>query len=163
MRPGTDDPSGMTAGKNTVQPARYPRSARVRARPEFDAVFTRGRRAAANALFALHHLPADHPARLGLAVSRKVDKRAVVRNRIKRVLRDHFRRERHGLPAGDYVVVARTGAARASGAEIASAFRHALRRVALPPSRPDGTMPPADSSSSPPASPTGDATTPAVP
>jgi len=162
MRPGHDDPTGMTAGKSSGITARYPRSARVRARPEFDAVFTRGRRAAANALFALHHLPADHPARLGLAVSRKVDKRAVVRNRIKRVLRDHFRRERHALPGGDFVVVARSGAARATGAEITSAFRHALRRVALPPSIPDGTMPPA-SPSPPPASPSGDATTPAVP
>lgn len=162
MRPGTDDPSEMNAGYLTGVTARYPRSARVRARPEFDAVFNRGRRAAANGLFALHHLPADHPARLGLAVSRKVDKRAVVRNRIKRVLRDHFRRERHALPAGDYVVVARAGAARASGAEITSAFRHALRRVALPPSIPGGTMPPA-SSPSPPAPSSNGATTPAVP
>lgn len=152
----------MTAGKRTRLTARYPRSARVRARAEFDAVFNRGRRAAANALFALHHLPADHPARLGLAVSRKVDKRAVVRNRIKRVLRDHFRRERHALPPGDYVVVARAGASRATGAEITSAFRHALRRVALPPSIPDGTMPPASSSS--PQAPSSDgATTSAVP
>ena len=162
MRPGTDDPSGMTAGKSTRLTARYPRSARVRARPEFDAVFNRGRRAAANALFALHHLPADRPARLGLAVSRKVDKRAVVRNRIKRVLRDHFRRERHALPPGDYVVVARAGAARATGDEITGAFRHALRRVALPPSIPDGTMPPA-SPPSPQAPSCDGATTPAVP
>jgi hypothetical protein len=60
------------------------------------------------------------------------------------------------------VVVARAGAARATGAEITSAFRHALRRVALPPSIPDGTMPPAPPSP-PPASPSGGATTPAVP
>ena len=38
--------------------------------------------------------PAVRPRRLGLAVSRKVDKRAVGRNRIKRVLRDCFRHHR---------------------------------------------------------------------
>ena len=136
----------MPAGMHTGHNARYPRSARVLARPEFDAVFARGRRAA-HPLLALHHLADDGPARLGLAVSRKVDTRAVIRNRIKRVLRDLFRRERHAYPGGTYVVVARHGAATASSDELASAFRHALRRLALPPSKPDGTMPPASPSS----------------
>jgi ribonuclease P protein component len=133
----------MTTGRpQAVSSARYPRSARVRARPEFDAVFANGRRAA-NPVLALHHLADDRPARLGLAVSRKVDRRAVVRNRIKRVLRDHFRRQRAGLPGGAYVIVARAPAARASSAELTSAFRHALRKLALPPSIANGTMPPA--------------------
>lgn len=130
----------MTPGQTSI--ARYPRSARVRARPEFDAVFAGGRRTA-NALLALHHLGDDRPARLGLAVSRKVDRRAVVRNRIKRVLRDRFRHLRASLPGGAYVIVARSGAARASGAELGDALRQALRRLALPPSKAGGTMPPA--------------------
>ncbi|MGN6151050.1 MAG: ribonuclease P protein component [Lysobacteraceae bacterium] len=134
----------MTPGLSGI--ARYPRSARVRARPEFDAVFAGGRRAA-NALLALHHLGDDRPARLGLAVSRKVDRRAVVRNRIKRVLRDRFRHLRPGLPGGAYVIVARSGAARASGIELGDALRQALRRLALPPSKAGGTMPPAAPSS----------------
>jgi ribonuclease P protein component len=133
----------MTSGSaHAASSARYPRSARVRARPEFDAVFASGRRTA-NPVLALHHLADDRPARLGLAVSRKVDRRAVVRNRIKRVLRDHFRRHRAELPGGAYVIVARATAARASSAELTSAFRHALRRLALPPSIANGTMPPA--------------------
>lgn len=126
--------------------ARYPRSARIRARPEFDAVFAKGHRAA-TPMLALHYLPDDRAARIGFAVSRKVDRRAVIRNRIKRVLRDHFRRHRFALAAGAYVVVARPPAARASGPELIAAFEHAcrqaLRRVALPPSPANGTMPPA--------------------
>lgn len=137
-------PSGMTPGPIPAS-TRYPRTARVRARPEFDAVFKQGRRAA-NAMLALHHLADAHPARLGLAVSRKVDARAVVRNRIKRVLRDRFRRLRDTLPGGAYVVVARAPAARASGDELRDAFGQALRRLALPPSKPGGTMPPASPS-----------------
>jgi len=140
--------SGMTPG-STHASSRYPRTARVRARPEFDAVFKQGRRAA-NPVLALHHLADERPARLGLAVSRKVDTRAVIRNRIKRVLRDRFRRLRDTLPGGAYVIVARAPAARASGDELRDAFAQALRRLALPPSKPGGTMPPASPS---PASP----------
>jgi ribonuclease P protein component len=128
--------------------ARYPRSARVRARPEFDAIFAKGHRAATPVL-ALHFLPDDRPARIGFAVSRKVDTRAVIRNRIKRVIRDYFRRHRSAIATGAYVVVARPPAARASGAELTAAFeqalRQALRRAALPPSLANGTMPPASS------------------
>jgi ribonuclease P protein component len=128
--------------------ARYPRTARVRARPEFDAVFAKGCRAA-TPLLALHYLADDAGARLGLAVSRKVDSRAVIRNRIKRVLRDHFRRQRAALAGGAYVVVARPPAARASGPELIAAFdqtyRQALRRAALPPSLANVTMPPVSS------------------
>lgn len=53
-------------------------------------------------------------ARLGLAVSRKVSKRAVVRNRIKRVSRESFRLVRDRLPAVDIMVIALTSAATAS-------------------------------------------------
>jgi ribonuclease P protein component len=50
-------------------------------------------------------------ARLGLAVSRKVSKRAVERNRIKRVVREAFRTHREDLPALDILVIARASAA----------------------------------------------------
>ena len=90
-------PSGAAAG--------FPRAARVRAKAEFDAVFKAGRRTA-EPLMALHWLADEAPARLGLAVSRKVDPRAVGRNRIKRVLRDAFRHLRASLAPGACVIVA---------------------------------------------------------
>lgn len=121
--------------------ASFPPQARVRAKADFDRVFAHGRRVATPVL-ALHYLADDLPARLGLAVSRKVDRRAVARNRIKRRLRDHFRRHRAALAAGAYVVVARSGAAGASGPELIAAFDLALRRCgALPPAVANGTMP----------------------
>lgn len=49
--------------------------------------------------------------RLGLAVSRKVSKRAVERNRIKRVVRESFRAEREELSPLDILVIARASAA----------------------------------------------------
>src|SRR5579885_626729 len=49
--------------------------------------------------------------RLGLAISRRVSKSAVQRNRIKRVTRESFRRARKDIPPWDVLVIARTRAA----------------------------------------------------
>ena len=49
-------------------------------------------------------------ARVGLAVSRRVDKKSVARHRIKRQIRESFRHKRRELSAMDYVVVAKPGA-----------------------------------------------------
>ena len=54
-------------------------------------------------------------ARLGLAISKRVSKRAVERNRIKRLLRESFRRVRHQLPPVDLMVMAREQAAGVPG------------------------------------------------
>ncbi|TAN05654.1 MAG: ribonuclease P protein component [Rhodanobacteraceae bacterium] len=62
--------------------------------------------------FALRWTPRSAGAcRLGLAVSRKVSKLAVERNRIKRTIRESFRAERDALPALDILVIARASAA----------------------------------------------------
>lgn len=55
----------------------------------------------------LHYLPgrpAGSGARLGLVVGKKLLRRAVDRNRVKRCLRDVFRRQRQDLPECDLVV-----------------------------------------------------------
>ncbi|MFT3763749.1 MAG: ribonuclease P protein component [Pseudoxanthomonas sp.] len=132
--------------KTTLPPAsdvraRFPRSARVRAKADYARVFERARRTSHPQL-TLHWLGDETPARLGLAVSRKVDRRAVVRNRIKRTLRESFRRLRPQLAGGDYVVVARAAAAGATPAQLAEAFEQTLRRAgALPAPAAGGTMP----------------------
>ncbi|MFT4197984.1 MAG: ribonuclease P protein component [Pseudoxanthomonas sp.] len=122
---------------------RFPAAVRVRSGADYARVFEQGRRCA-DPLLALHLKPGGALPRLGLAVSRKVDPRAVGRNRIKRVLREAFRQLRAQLPAGDYVIVARPPAARAANAQLAAAFRALLARAgALPPPGAAGTMRPA--------------------
>ena len=124
-----------------MTPTRFPRTARVRAGSDFDRIFQHGRRVALPVL-ALHWQAGADAPRLGLAVSRKVDPHAVGRNRIKRALREAFRRIRSDLPPGDYVVVARPPARERSGAELGEALRGLLRRAgALPAPAPAGTMP----------------------
>ncbi|KAF1686836.1 ribonuclease P protein component [Pseudoxanthomonas broegbernensis] len=137
---------------NTDPRARFPRGARVRSRADYTRVFDGGRRLG-DALLGLHWLPGDGEPRLGQAVSRKVDPRAVGRNRIKRILRETTRRIRPQLAGGDYVVVARPAAARASHAQIAAALTRLLRKAgALPAPVADGTMPAAAAPTSPPDS-----------
>ncbi|HLM54135.1 MAG TPA: ribonuclease P protein component [Pseudoxanthomonas sp.] len=139
--------------------ARFPRSARVRTSAEYAAVFERARRTSEPLLTVHWHAHAS-PARLGLAVSRKVDKRAVERNRLKRALREQFRQLRPRLPGGDYVVVARTPAARQSSQALREAFARALVRAgALPPPVTPGTM---AAAATPPSSPSSTTSKPAA-
>lgn len=94
-------------------------------------------------LLRLHHRPTSGPVRLGLVVSRKVDIRAVNRNRVKRVLRETMRQIASNLVPGDYVVVVRQTARNVSNADLCIAFLSLLRRIgALPLTAIDNTMPP---------------------
>lgn len=57
--------------------------------------------------FTLLAAPGGPAPRLGLVVGRRVSARAVVRNRLKRIVREAFRQA--GLPAMDVVVLAHPG------------------------------------------------------
>ncbi len=68
-------------------------------------------------------------ARLGLAVSRKVSRKAVVRNRIKRCTREVFRLHHQDLCALDFVVVAYPESVRATGRELSEAFLQLAKKM----------------------------------
>jgi ribonuclease P protein component len=69
------------------------------------------------------------PARLGLTVSRRVGG-SVVRNRVKRRVREWFRTHHETLPKGkDCVVVARPAAASATSAELARELESVAARA----------------------------------
>jgi ribonuclease P protein component len=63
----------------------------------------------------------EHP-RLGLAISRKVARRAVDRNRIKRMVRESFRHRQSDLGALDIVVLGRNDVAGQSTKALATAM-----------------------------------------
>ena len=68
-------------------------------------------------------------ARLGLAISRRAAKRAVDRNRIKRLIRESFRHQRPALPPVDVVVMARPTAPAATSEELARALDTLWQRL----------------------------------
>lgn len=118
--------------------ARFPPSRRLRQPQQFQHCFTQGLRVNGR-YFRLHATPSTSP-RLGLAVSRKVDTRAVVRNRIKRIARDSFRRQAE-LALLDFALVAKREAAQASAEELRADLAALWRRAgALKPLPPAGTM-----------------------
>lgn len=119
---------------------RFRRRQRILTGADFSRCFA-GRRKLASRYFRLHWLDTGSASRLGMAVSRKVDKRAVVRNRIKRGIRESFRLGPFRLAGGDAVVVARREAASASAADLRRDLDQLWRRaLALPASSPEGTM-----------------------
>jgi ribonuclease P protein component len=95
---------------------------------DYQRVFQHGTKLVAS-VFVLYVLPTSAPrSRLGLAVSRRIGG-AVVRNRVKRRLRELFRRHKLLLcPACDVVFVARQGAAEASLEEYTRQFLMLLQR-----------------------------------
>ncbi|TAN04025.1 MAG: ribonuclease P protein component [Rhodanobacteraceae bacterium] len=118
--------------------AGLPPSARLRRAADFAALRNatgrwQGRHFALRWIASLQACP-----RLGMAVSRKVSKRAVMRNRIKRVIRETFRARYDRLPALDILVIARSSAAasdnQALREELDRAWRQlqALKQAAAP-------------------------------
>ena len=84
----------------------FARRYRLTKTDEFSSVFG-FRKAIRGQLLMLHYQPrpaAADSARLGLVVGKKLLKRAVDRNRFKRVLREQFRLRRAGLPACDLII-----------------------------------------------------------
>lgn len=103
-------------------------SERLRHRGEYQRVLQHGTKQVA-AAFVLYVLPTAAPcSRLGIAVSRRVGG-AVARNRVKRRIREFFRRHKAELESTcDMVVVARRAAVEMSHTEYARQFLTLLRR-----------------------------------
>jgi ribonuclease P protein component len=87
--------------------AGMPREARLRRAADFAALRQNSGRLGGRFFNIRYGQNTAGTARLGLAISKRVSKRAVDRNRLKRLVRESFRRARLNLPAVDMLVVAR--------------------------------------------------------
>lgn len=104
----------------------YPKEARVRRRAEFLSLQRDGRRRHTPHLVVIHRPGAGPASRLGVTVSTRVGN-SVVRNRVKRLLREVFRQHRAQLTAAtDLVVIAKPGADTLTYAQAAIEFAGAL-------------------------------------
>ncbi|MGA9853134.1 MAG: ribonuclease P protein component [Gammaproteobacteria bacterium] len=93
--------------------AGFSAEARLRTPAEFNRVFKTGLRTMDTCFCMYASRNETGHARLGITVARKAAPGAVVRNRIKRQVRENFRSHRAILPAVDIVVQARPPAAAA--------------------------------------------------
>lgn len=68
-------------------------------------------------------------ARLGLAIAKKQIRRAVDRNRLKRIIREVFRRQDNKSSAYDFVVMARSAAANADNPALRASLQKHFDRL----------------------------------
>jgi ribonuclease P protein component len=120
--------------------ATLPRSARLRKPSEFKRVFNRPMVSSDRCFKVLAQGGGGQGPRLGMAVSRQVDRKATGRNRIKRIIRESFRHYfAAGGPALDFVVLPRKESATiCNGQLFRSLDKHWARIVAQLPEDPAG-------------------------
>jgi ribonuclease P protein component len=108
--------------------ALFPRWQRLAQATEYGRVFARPVRSA-DLYFTVLARPStcDNP-RLGLAISKKVDKRAVARNRLKRLSREVFRCQE--LPAWDFVIMAKRKAPAVENKILIASLQRHFGRIA---------------------------------
>lgn len=96
---------------------------------EYSSVFA-FRRALRGRYYMLHYRPNGlDTARLGVVVAKKLAKRANVRNLVKRIAREIFRRHRQALPAMDLVVRLHAPVAAATRTELNLDLLQLLQRL----------------------------------
>ena len=125
-----------------MRAAGLPREARLRSAGDFAALrHTSGR--FGGRCFSVRYRVNElgHP-RLGLAISKRVSKRAVDRNRIKRLIRESFRRARLELPPVDLMVMARDQASGLPGPELLVELQALWKKLRS--FKPDVTLKPGD-------------------
>lgn len=104
----------------------YPKSARVRRRSQYLQIQRDGRRRHTAHLVLIRQAAAGPQSRLGVTVSKRIGN-AVVRNRVKRILRELFRTRRAEMyPALDLIVIAKPGAETLTYAQAAAEFARGL-------------------------------------
>lgn len=108
---------------------RFSKEEHLRKRSQFLKVYAEGRKLVC-ARFVLYALANEHKySRLGLTVSRKIGG-SVVRNHIRRLLREIFRKNKESIPEPcDLVFNVRRSAAGASFEQMLADFQWAMKRL----------------------------------
>ncbi|OMP66395.1 ribonuclease P protein component [Domibacillus epiphyticus] len=104
------------------------KSFRIKKNDDFQTVFSKGK-SFANRQFVVYMYKKEQnvPFRIGLSVSKKIGN-AVVRNRIKRYIRQSFTELKMDIrPGYDFIIIARKPAADMSCIEVKSSLTHVLK------------------------------------
>lgn len=120
----------MAEPTRSTPPAHFTSAHRLRHKPEFDLIYREGRRLGDGNFLLIVRPNARQHARLGLSISAKAVGNAVNRNRVKRLLRESFRRHVHRLPPIDVVVNARPPARTADNPALARSIEQLWDKLA---------------------------------
>lgn len=92
-------------------------------------MFQNGQRSGDRFFTVLYHANTLNRPRLGFAISRHKVRLAVGRNRLRRLVRESFRKRAASLPSVDLVVLARDAAGTAANPEIAASLESHWARI----------------------------------
>nr|WP_236786756.1 ribonuclease P protein component [Allochromatium tepidum] len=96
---------------------------------QFERVFADANRAGRQGFVVLYRPNDLDRARLGLAIAKKCARRAVDRNRLKRIARESFRRSGRRLPGVDIVVLCAQGAPHESNRRLFDVLERAWAHI----------------------------------
>jgi len=107
----------------------FPRSLRLLTAADYACVFKKNQRFSDRYWTILVHSDKKQPSRLGLAIAKKRAKRAVDRNKIKRIARESFRAHQHQLMGVQLVVMNRDAATKESMAGLRRSMDSLCRKI----------------------------------
>lgn len=110
--------------------APFPKRLRLSGKAEFQRVFADPRRSSDRYFTVLACRNEQPYPRLGLAIAKRQVRLSVSRNRIKRIIRECFRRHQCDLPALDLVVMGRSAVSDTHNARLFQSLERHWRRVA---------------------------------
>ena len=107
----------------------FSKSNRLLKPSEFQNIYKHGQWVANRELVANFKSQNNHTSRLGITVSKKVSKRAIDRNRIKRQIREWFRRKKQLCVDFDLIITAKPSAKIKTNQEIQHSLDDLWRKV----------------------------------
>lgn len=121
--------SGLLDSETLLAGETFPKALRLRTPSQFRHVFADATRFA-NRHWTFLVRPNGLPIpRLGLAIARKQAGKAHDRNRIKRIARECFRKQKRALVGYDIVILARQGVTDVDNATLVRSFEHLVRKI----------------------------------